>query len=162
MVATVGVVGAGTMGAGIAQLACLGGRRTLLHDHDPEALAAGVARVAGAVERGAEKGRWSAEESVAALGRLVAASELKELADCDLVIEAAPEELGLKQGLFAALEDACRAGAVLATNTSSLSVTAIAESAGQGISPGSSACWIVATGRKRCLRASSRETNPYF
>jgi 3-hydroxybutyryl-CoA dehydrogenase len=123
----IGVCGAGTMGAGIAQLGCLGGFETFLFDPDAEALARGAERLRGDLARGEERGRWSGAE--AAADRLVAAPAIEDLAGCDLVIEAAPEDLVLKRELFAQLENVCAAGAVLATNTSSLSVTAIAAEA---------------------------------
>jgi 3-hydroxybutyryl-CoA dehydrogenase len=125
----VGVVGAGTMGAGIAQIAALGGVETRLHDTDPKALFGGIDRAVSAIETGVERERWSRTDSVNALGRLAAARELDDLAGCDLVIEAAPERLDLKRELFARLESVCGPDAVLATNTSSLSVTAIAAEA---------------------------------
>jgi len=114
------------MGAGIAQVACLGGFETRLHDPIPEALAGGEERLRAALDKGAERERWSREEAEQAAGRLQAAPQLQDLAACDLIIEASPEDLALKQELFARLADACGPGAVLATNTSSLSVTAIA------------------------------------
>ena len=114
------------MGAGIAQLACLGGYDTVLHDPQPEALARGAAKLRSDLDRGAEKGRWTAASAADAAGRLEAAGSLAGLAGCDLVVEAAPESLDLKRSLFAALEDACRPDAVLATNTSSLPVAEIA------------------------------------
>jgi 3-hydroxybutyryl-CoA dehydrogenase len=122
----VGVVGAGTMGAGIAQVAALGGLETLLHDPLPEALAGGKERLQAALEKGAERGRWSAAEAEAAAGRVRACERLEDLASCELVIEAAPESMELKRELFAGLAEACGPEAILATNTSSLSVTAIA------------------------------------
>ncbi len=122
----VGVVGAGTMGAGIAQLACLGGHPTLVHDPKPEALAKAIDRVELDLERGARRGRWTAQAAESALARLVAVADLEALRECDLVIEAAPERLELKRELFRELERVCRADAVLATNTSSLAVSAIA------------------------------------
>jgi 3-hydroxybutyryl-CoA dehydrogenase len=123
----IGVVGAGTMGGGIAQLACLSGARTLIHDPFPEALARGVERIRGHLERGAEQGRWSSEEASAAAERLEAAGSLEELAPCELVIEAAPEKLSVKQELFGSLaEGVVGPDCVLATNTSSLLVTAVA------------------------------------
>jgi 3-hydroxybutyryl-CoA dehydrogenase len=122
----VGVVGAGTMGAGIAQIAALGGYETLLHDPVPEALEAGVERLRAALGKGAERGRWNEEEATAAARRIGAAGSLGDLAGCDLVVEAAPEDLELKRELFAALADACGPEAILASNTSSLPVTAIA------------------------------------
>ncbi len=129
MIERVGVAGAGTMGAGIAQLACLGGYETLLFDPDDAALERGLERLRGDLARGAERGRWTAAEAEAATARLAPAPELADLGGCELVIEAAPERLELKRELFAGLEAACDADAVLATNTSSLSVTAIAAEA---------------------------------
>jgi 3-hydroxybutyryl-CoA dehydrogenase len=122
----IGVAGAGTMGGGIAQLAALGRFETRLHDPDREALAAGEERVRAALLKGADRGRWSREEAEAASARLIGAPALEELAGCDLVIEAAPEELSLKRELLARLAEACGPEAILATNTSSLSVTAVA------------------------------------
>ena len=124
---TIGVAGAGTMGAGIAQLACLSGARTLLHDPVPEALGRGLERIRGQLERGVERDRLTAEQFEEADGRLEPAPALEDLADCELVIEAAPERLELKQELFARLsEGIIREECVLATNTSSLLVTAVA------------------------------------
>lgn len=125
----VGVAGAGTMGAGIAQLACLGGYETQLHDPQSEALERGVERLRRDLDRGAAKGRWSAEDAATAAARLEAAPELEALAGCELVVEAAPEDLDLKRDLFARLESICGPDAVLATNTSSLPVTEIAAAA---------------------------------
>jgi len=120
------VVGAGTMGAGIAQIAALGGYETRLHDPIPAALEAGVERLRAALAKGAQKGLWSEAEAERAGDRTGAAANLVDLAECDLVIEAAPEDLAVKRELFAALADTCGAGAILASNTSSLQVTAIA------------------------------------
>ena len=122
----VGVVGAGTMGAGIAQIAALGGFETRLHDPLPAALEKGIERLHAALTKGAQKGRWSENEAEAASARVGAAARLDDLAECDLVVEAAPEDLGLKRELFAALAEACGPDAILASNTSSLPVTAIA------------------------------------
>jgi 3-hydroxybutyryl-CoA dehydrogenase len=122
----VGVVGAGTMGAGIAQIAALGGYETRLHDPVPAALATGIERLRSALAKGAAKGLWSEEDADAASGRVGAATSLDDLGECDLVVEAAPEDLELKRELFAALADACGPRAILASNTSSLPVTAIA------------------------------------
>jgi 3-hydroxybutyryl-CoA dehydrogenase len=122
----IGVVGAGTMGWGIAQLGCLGGFATVLHDPVPEALQAGAAKLREALDKGAERERWTRDEANAAAERLVVEQGLEGLAGCDLVVEAAPESLELKRELFATLEGVCGTETVLATNTSSLSVTAIA------------------------------------
>jgi 3-hydroxybutyryl-CoA dehydrogenase len=125
-VTRVGVVGAGTMGAGIAQIAALGGYETSLYEPDADALERGMERLRRDLGRGAERGRWSADEAEAAEGRLQGHTEDEGLAGCDLVIEAAPEDVELKRELFVRLAEVCGPGTVLATNTSSLSVTAIA------------------------------------
>jgi 3-hydroxybutyryl-CoA dehydrogenase len=118
----IGVIGAGTMGAGIAQLAAQAGARTLVHDPDASALEKGLENARGRIASGVEKGRL--EES--SLGTLEGAGELAGLADAGLVIEAAPEDLELKQRLLSELAGHVADGCVLASNTSSLSVTAIA------------------------------------
>src|SRR3954471_24969878 len=118
MSAVIGVVGAGTMGTGIAQLAAQSGARTLLFDAD----AAAVDRALGRLDALAGRGKLSAD--VRARGE--PAGTLAELVPCSLVIEAVAERLEVKRGLFEALEGVVAADAVLATNTSSLSVTAIA------------------------------------
>ena len=122
---TVGVVGAGTMGAGIAQLGCAAGMRTLLHDPLPDALEKGAEAVRGGLTRWVEKGRVGEE----AAGLLEAVTELEALAPCELVIEAAPERPELKRELFASLSEICGEDAVLATNTSSIPVTSLAGAA---------------------------------
>jgi 3-hydroxybutyryl-CoA dehydrogenase len=126
---TIGVIGAGTMGSGIAQLAAMAGARTLLHDPVEEALHKGAAAAQANLDKGAQRGRWSAADAEAAKGRLAAAPSLADLGPCGLVIEAAPEKLELKQRLFAELSGILAPDAVLATNTSSLLVTAIATGA---------------------------------
>jgi 3-hydroxybutyryl-CoA dehydrogenase len=122
----IGVVGAGTMGAGIAQIAALGGYETRLHDPVPTALDSGMERLHVSLTKGAMKGLWSEKDADSASGRVGAASSFKDLSECDLVVEAAPEDLALKRDLFAALAEACGPETILASNTSSLPVTAIA------------------------------------
>lgn len=129
MIERLGVAGAGTMGAGIAQLACLAGFETRLHDPDRSALERGLDRLRGDLARGVERGRWSESAAAEAAGRVTAAPALEALGACGLVVEASPEDLELKRGLFSRLEAACAADAVLATNTSSLSVGAIGAAA---------------------------------
>jgi len=127
---TIGVAGAGTMGAGIAQLGCLSGARTLLHDPDPAALERGLDGIRTRLERSAERGRLSAAEAADAAGRLEAAPALEDFAGCELVIEAAPERLEIKRELFTRLSEGIVSDeCVLATNTSSLLVTAVASAA---------------------------------
>jgi 3-hydroxybutyryl-CoA dehydrogenase len=125
-VTTVGVVGAGTMGAGIAQIAALGGYRTIVYELDSGALERGLEQLSGALRRGAERGRWKEEEATEALERIESDTTIEALRGCDLVVEAAPEDLKLKRNLFERLSSVCAPGTVLASNTSSLSVTAIA------------------------------------
>jgi 3-hydroxybutyryl-CoA dehydrogenase len=122
---TLGVVGAGTMGAGIAQLGCAAGMRTILNDPVPEALERGAEGVRKGLARWVEKGR--VDSSAAAL--LETAGSLEGLAPCELVIEAAPERAELKRELFAALSSVCAPEAILATNTSSIPVTSLASAA---------------------------------
>ena len=121
-----GVVGAGTMGAGIAQIAALGGYETVLYEIDEKQLERGQELIRNGMRRGAERGRWSESEATEALERLQTENRIELLRDCELVIEAAPEDLDLKRNLFDRLAAVCGPEAVLATNTSSLSVTAVA------------------------------------
>jgi 3-hydroxybutyryl-CoA dehydrogenase len=124
---TVGVVGLGTMGAGIAQISVQSGHATIGREVSGELGERGSATIERYLTRGVEKGRLSKVERDAALGRLTLTTELADLAHCDLVIEAVLEELELKREVFAELDRVTRPDAVLATNTSALSVSEIAE-----------------------------------
>ncbi|MFL5826518.1 MAG: 3-hydroxyacyl-CoA dehydrogenase NAD-binding domain-containing protein [Thermoleophilaceae bacterium] len=124
-----GVVGAGTMGSGIAQLGLLAGMETWLHDPFEDALVRGVERLREGLRKGAERGRWSEADVRAAQDRLHAAPSVGDLSDCELVIEAAPERPDLKRELFAQLSEVCGPDTVLATNTSSILVSSIATAA---------------------------------
>jgi 3-hydroxybutyryl-CoA dehydrogenase len=125
---TLGVVGAGTMGTGIAYAGALTSMRVLLHDVAPESLARGMKRLAADLRTGVDKGKLTDADAAAALARIQPAAALEDLRACDIVVEAAVEDLALKQELFRRLGEICPASAILATNTSSLSVTAIAAS----------------------------------
>jgi 3-hydroxybutyryl-CoA dehydrogenase len=125
----IGVLGAGTMGAGIAQLACRSGAQTLLFDPIPEALTKGIEKINDGLRREVSKGRLSAEQAQAAAERVQPVSDMKALAPCDLIIEAVPERLELKHQLFGELCQIVSERCVLASNTSSLLVTAIASAA---------------------------------
>jgi 3-hydroxybutyryl-CoA dehydrogenase len=127
----VGVVGLGTMGAGIAQVSVQSGFETIGREIEPELGERGRATIERYLARGVEKGRLSGGERDAALGRLTLTTDLADLADCDLVIEAALEELELKREIFAELDRVTRPDAILATNTSALSVSEIAEATEQ-------------------------------
>jgi len=120
------VVGAGTMGAGIAQVALARGLAVALYDAFPEAVERGAGRVRAGLERWVERGRLTAEQRDETLARLTTTVELADLAPAPFVIEAAPEDIDLKHTLFKGLEEVCAPGAILATNTSSLSVTKVA------------------------------------
>ena len=124
----VGVVGLGTMGAGIAQVCVQAGVETVGREVTAELGERARARIAHYLGRGVEKGRLTAEERDAALGRLTTTTELSELAGCDLVIEAVVEELDAKREIFSEL-DRLLPDAVLATNTSALPVREIAAAA---------------------------------
>ncbi len=122
----VGVVGAGAMGRGIAQVAAMGGCTVKLYDANEAASKQALEQIAGLLHRAADKGRMSAEEAEAALGRIEIIAAMEGFAPCQVVVEAVIEDLEIKRQVFAALEAIVDAGAVLATNTSSLSVTAVA------------------------------------
>lgn len=122
----IGIVGAGAMGRGIAQVAATGGCRILLHDARPKATAEAITFVCGMLDRGVQKGRMTAEDAEAAKSRLAAADDIAGFADADVVIEAVSENIELKAKVFAALEEATRPDCILASNTSSLSITRLA------------------------------------
>ena len=122
----VGVVGLGAMGSGIAQLCVEAGVETVGREVTAELGQKAHDRIAHFLTRKVEKGLLERPTRDAAVARLTLTTDVAELADCDLVIEAIVEELGPKQELFSELERVCRPGAVLATNTSALSVTEIA------------------------------------
>ncbi len=123
---TVGVVGLGTMGAGIAQVCVEAGFDVVGREVEAALGEQAHGRIDHFLTRKVEKGQLGQEEKDAALGRLTLTTRLEDLAGCDLVIEAAFEELGVKHEIFRALEAAVAEDAILATNTSALSVTQIA------------------------------------
>jgi 3-hydroxybutyryl-CoA dehydrogenase len=126
MIATVGVIGSGTMGGGIAQVAARAGLDVLLHDNVPAAVSAAVERMRADLRAGAGKGTISATEATQALARIHPCKSFKDLGAADIVIEAALEDLAVKRDIFQALDAIVAPSAILATNTSSLSITAIA------------------------------------
>ncbi len=127
----VGVVGLGAMGAGIAQLCVEAGIETVGREISAELGESARDRIAHFLTRKVEKGQLEQSVRDEAVGRLALTTELDALADCDVVIEAIVEELGPKRELFAELDRLCRPDAVLATNTSALSVTEIAAATGR-------------------------------
>ncbi|MFD2924578.1 3-hydroxyacyl-CoA dehydrogenase NAD-binding domain-containing protein [Halobacillus naozhouensis] len=122
----VAVIGSGTMGAGIAQVAIQNGYSSILYDIDQQQLAKAKAQVFKRLERLVEKGRILDEESIQAKEKLMVTTDLKSLEKVDLVIEAAPEKLDIKKSIFHQLNDICSPETLFATNTSSLSITEIA------------------------------------
>src|SRR4051812_8715012 len=124
---TVAVIGAGIMGRGIAHVAAVGGYRTILEDLLPASLRRAEDEIRANLEKAVELGKVPPAEAEAALARLEFASNLEDAArEADLVIEAVPEEFESKEEIFRLLDRFCRPNTVLATNTSSLSVTEIA------------------------------------
>ena len=126
-VARVGVVGAGTMGRGIAQIAALGGYETVLYDPMPGVAETATEELRKALEKGASRGRWSEGDAEAAAQRVQPAEGIEQMAGAELAIEAAPERLELKRDIFNQLAETLGAEATLASNTSSLRVSEIAE-----------------------------------
>ena len=122
----IGVIGSGAMGAGIAQVAATAGHTVWLHDQQPEALARATSGLAAALHRLAEKGKLPAAAADAAVARVRPTLALADLAGCGLVIEAVVEDLATKQQLFREVEAVVGPDCLLASNTSSLSITALA------------------------------------
>ena len=122
----VGVVGAGTMGNGIAQVFAIAGYNVVMRDIKDEFIARGLATIRKSLERMASRAKITPEAKDAALGRIEATTEMNALADCDLVIEAALEDVSVKAQIFRELDAIVKPGAILATNTSSISVTKVA------------------------------------
>jgi 3-hydroxybutyryl-CoA dehydrogenase len=125
----VGVVGLGTMGAGIAQLCIEAGVETVARDVTVALGDQGRSRIEAFLDKRVEKGQLDADGRARAAALLTVTTEISDLADCDLVIEAVFEDLAVKQQLFRELEAATRPDAILATNTSALSVTEVAAAA---------------------------------
>jgi len=124
---TIAVIGAGTMGRGIAHVAALGGYRTVLEDLLPAALRKAENEIRANLDKAVELKKVSLEDTQAALARLEYAGGVEEAArEADLVIEAVPEEMDSKIEIFTLLDKICRPGTILASNTSSLSITEIA------------------------------------
>ncbi len=122
----VGIVGAGVMGAGIAQVAALACHPVHIYDAQPGAATAAIGRIAAALRELAQKQKIAANRAMAAAQRLTVANSIDELADCGLIIEAIVEDLEAKRALFRAMERIAGPTTLFATNTSSLSITAIA------------------------------------
>ena len=136
---TVGVVGLGTMGAGIVEVFARNGLHVIAAEIDDDAVARGLAHLDTSTSRAVGRGKLTQEDADALLARITTTTSMADLADADLVVEAVPEHLELKAGVFGELDKVCRPDVVLASNTSSLSITELAVRTGR---PGSasSAC----------------------
>jgi 3-hydroxybutyryl-CoA dehydrogenase len=123
---TIGVIGAGQMGNGIAHVFAQAGFSVVMQDISEAFTAKGVATIDKNLQRGVDKGKMAAEEKAAALGRIRTTTKLEDLAACDIVIEAATEKWEVKKQIFETLDAVCKPGAILASNTSSISITKLA------------------------------------
>jgi len=123
---TVGVVGAGTMGSGIAQVAAVNGYRVVMRDLEERVVDGGFERIEASLDKFVDRGDLDQSAADAARDRIEGTTALAALGEADLVVEAVTEALGVKQSVFAALTESCGPETVLATNTSTLSITSIA------------------------------------
>ena len=127
----IGVVGAGTMGNGISQALSVAGFEVVMTDVGAAPLERGVATISGSLDRLIKKERMTSAEKAAVMGRIRTATDLGAIRDCDLVIEAATENLELKQKIFRQMDEIARKEAVIASNTSSISITRLAALTGR-------------------------------
>lgn len=123
---TIGVIGSGQMGGGIAQVAAMGGFRVVMNDISDEFVQRGLAAIAGNLQRNVDKGRMTADEKSGILGRIKTSILLKDMEGADLVVEAATEREPIKAQIFRDLDSLCKPQAILATNTSSIPIGRIA------------------------------------
>ncbi len=122
----IGVIGAGLMGAGIAQVAAAAGCKTVLHEVSQEFLDKGLAKISGFLAKSVEKGKVSAENKETTLANLHGSVQLDDLKDCQLIIEAVTENIEIKKNIFGALDKLCGPETIFASNTSSLTITEMA------------------------------------
>ena len=123
---TVGVIGCGLMGSGITQVCAQAGYRTIVREATGDLVSGGIGRIDGILSRNVSKGRMTQDEKAAVLGRITGTTEFEDLASCDLVIEAVTENLETKQEVFRILDGIAPPEAILASNTSSISITELA------------------------------------
>ena len=123
---TIGIVGAGQMGSGIAQACAAAGLNVILRDINDAAVQRGLTGIAALLERAVDKGKMTAEEKIAVLGRIGGTTEMNRLSDADFLIEAATENLELKLRILKELDALAKPGTIIATNTSSISITKLA------------------------------------
>src|SRR5207248_1067842 len=131
MIETIGVIGAGTMGNGIAQVAARAGHKVILRDVKDEFLQRGMAAIDKSLQRDVDKERLKEEEKRAIVNRIQSATEMSALKDCDLVVEAVTEDVNVKTDVFRQLDELTRPAAILASNTSSISITKLGAATGR-------------------------------
>jgi len=124
----IGVLGCGLMGSGIAEVAAKAGFEVVVREVSDEFLDKGMKRIRGSMDRAVEKGRLAADDRDAALTRMKGTTDFTELADCDLIVEAIVENVEEKKRVYAAVDGVAKEGAILASNTSSLTCTQLAMS----------------------------------
>ena len=125
---TIGIVGTGTMGAGIAHVAAVSGFNVIIQDVSEDILKQAISRISSDVQKSVEKGKLTQEQAEAAKNKIHPSVSFEHFSQCDIIIEAAVEKLDVKQDIFKRLETVSPNETILATNTSSLSVTSIAAS----------------------------------
>ena len=130
-ITNIGLVGAGTMGSGISQICALKGYHVTMQDISEPLLEGGLAVISKSLGRLLDREKISSEEKDASIGRISTTTDLAMMSDCDLVIEAATEDMDLKTVIFEKLNVICRPTTILASNTSSLSLTSLASSSGR-------------------------------
>lgn len=128
---TVGVVGCGLMGSGIAQVSAMAGLGVVVVEADPQALEKGIARIRASLDKLVEKAKLTPEQRDQSLGRLVAATDLGKLAAVDLAVEAIVEDLGAKKALFRKLAAIAKPAAIFASNTSSFPIAEMGDASGR-------------------------------
>lgn len=126
-----GVLGAGTMGAGIIQVMAQSGYEVTFIEQKQEFVDRGLEKISGVLEKAVKKGRMSEEDKTAALGRIKGSTDMGDLHDAEIVVEAATENVEAKKAMFRQLDEVCQPDAILATNTSALSITEIAAVTGR-------------------------------
>lgn len=125
---TIGIIGAGQMGSGIAQVCALAGLNVIMRDINDAAVQRGTASITSLLERAVEKGKLAAADKDAALARITGTADLAQLANADFIIEAATENLELKQRILKEIDGIAKPDTIIATNTSSISITKLAAS----------------------------------
>ncbi len=123
---SIGIVGAGQMGRGIAQVAAMSGFQVQIYDVSPEGLKKGVEFIEAQLKKGVEKAKWDEAFVTKTMSMISTSAEISSFKTCDLLIEAATENKAIKFDIFKKLDEVAKAGAILATNTSSISITEIA------------------------------------